>query len=600
MIDPPDTSWPRPPRREDARALYWQGYAVAEIARRLGMKYATVDSWKRRGRWDEAPRAARIEDAAERRLAILIAKPDKTDRDLSEIDHLGRLIERTARVQKYDDTGRESDLNPKVHNRAEGRAKAKQKKNTLSEDQVDALRADFFKRFWRYQLRWYEAKARHRRRLIIKSRQIGATYYFALEAALDAIETGDNQIFLSASKSQAHVFKSYIVRWVYDVTGAELQGTPIKLWNGAELYFLGTNSRTAQSYHGHVYLDEFAWIGRFAEFKKVAGAMATHKTWRTTYFSTPSTIGHEAAAFWDGREFNRDQPRGEQAEFLTSHEALKDGLVGPDGTWRQMVTVDDAIAQGCDLFDLEDERRKYNERDFANLFLCQWVDDAASFFTFAELQKCGVDTWDAWPDVPPLEDPGTGNRHNLGPVWIGYDPSRSRDDASVAVIAPPAAEGGAYRVVERQTFNGVDFQAQAEAIRRLTERYQVERIAVDVSGIGQGVFEMVQGFWPAAVAITYSVETKARMVLKAKHLISRRRVEWDASQTDIPLAFLAIRQTMTPTGRQMTFQASRSDTTGHADVAWAIMHSLDRVAFRDFDQPEGGHAASRRGFMEIF
>lgn len=586
-------STPPAETRAEARALYWQGHTVAEIARRLAAPYATVDSWKRRGKWDEAPRAARIEDAAERRLALLIAREDKTERDLDEMDRLGRLIERTARVQRYEDTGRESDLNPNIHARAEGRAKAKQKKNTLTEEQVAALREDFERHLFAYQRRWWQAKKQYKQRNILKSRQIGATWYFAREAALDAFETGDNQIFLSASKAQAHVFKSYIVQWVKDVTGVELQGTPIKLWNGAELYFLGTNTKTAQSYHGHVYIDEYAWIGKLAEFKKVASGMATHKKWRLTYFSTPSTIGHDAASFWDGREFNEGRARDERVEIVVSHEKLKDGHLGADGQWRHMVTIEDAAAGGCDLFDIEDLRRRYNERDFANLFLCQWVDDAASFFSFDELQKCAVDAWDAWPDLPEGE-----HRHNLGPVWIGYDPSRSRDDASVAVIAPPRAEGGAYRVVERLTFSGVDFHAQAEAIRALTTRYQVERIAVDVSGIGAGVYEMVRAFWPAAVAITYSVEVKARMVLKAKHLISRRRVEWDAGQTDIPLAFLAIRQTMTATGRQMTFQASRSDTTGHADVAWAIMHALDRVEFTDFDDTADS-AGRHRSIMEI-
>jgi len=577
-----------------ARSLYWQGESVAAIARRLGVPYGTVDSWKRREKWDEAGPVARIEDAAERRLALLIAREPKTDRDLQEMDHLGRLLERTARVQKYENSGRESDLNPAIHNRAEGRKKARQKKNTLDADQVAALRDDFHKNLFAYQCAWWQAKDAHKRRNILKSRQIGATWYFAREAALDAFETADPQIFLSASKAQAHVFKTYILQWVKDVTGVELQGSPIKLWNGAELYFLGTNAKTAQSYHGHVYLDEYAWIGKLAEFKKVASGMATHKKWRLTYFSTPSTIGHDAAAFWDGREFNRDRPRADQAEFILSHAALRNGLVGPDGVWRHMVTIEDAAAGGCDLFDLDDLRRAYNERDFANLFLCQWVDDAASFFTFAELQKCAVDTWDAWTDVP--DGP---NRHTLGPVWIGYDPSRSRDDASVVVVVPPRVAGGAYRVVDRLTFSGSDFHAQAEAIRDLTRRYQVEYIGIDVSGIGAGVFEMVKAFWPAATPITYSVETKSRMVLKTKHLISRRLVEWDAGQTDIPLAFLAIRQTMTSSGRQMTFQASRSDTTGHADVAWAIMHALDRAAFTSFDETQGTGGV-HRSIVEIF
>ena len=40
----------------------------------------------------------------------------------------------------------------------------------------------------------------------------------------------------------------------------ELKGDPMVLPNGATLYFLGTNARTAQSYHGNLYLDEYFWI----------------------------------------------------------------------------------------------------------------------------------------------------------------------------------------------------------------------------------------------------------------------------------------------------------------------------------------------------
>ena len=58
------------------------------------------------------------------------------------------------------------------------------------------------------------------------------------------------------------------------------------LWNGAELHFLGTNAKTAQGRSGDFYFDEFFWTGNFKELNKVASAMATHKHWRKTYFST--------------------------------------------------------------------------------------------------------------------------------------------------------------------------------------------------------------------------------------------------------------------------------------------------------------------------
>lgn len=582
-------------KRLCARNLYWQGYSTAEIGRKLTIPYGTVDAWKRRDKWDEAPVVARIEAHVEAQLMRLIAKPDKSASDLSEMDAMTRILERTARIQAFGKSGRESDLNPNLENRAKGRRKKAEEKNTLTEDQVQALRDDFKRGLFGYQHKWHEAK-KHRVRNILKSRQVGATWYFAREAVLDAIETGDNQIFLSASKAQAHVFREYIVQWVKDVTGVLLKGDPITLANGATLYFLGTNSKTAQSYHGHVYLDEYAWISKFLEFRKVASAMATHKKWRITYFSTPSTIGHEAHAFWSGASYNKGRAKENRVEFDVSHAALKDGAIGPDGQWRHMVTIEDAAAAGCDLFDIEALRREYNDHDFANLFMVQWVDDTSSYFSFDEMRRCMVDSWDEWSDFAPHASRPFGDR----PVWIGYDPAKSGDNASIVVVAPPApgSNSGTYRVLEKIFVNGSDWDVQAAAIRALCEeRYNVEHIGIDSTTIGQGVFALVRKFFPAAREITYSVEVKTRLVLKAKQLIAKRRLAFDAGWSDVALAFLSIKQTATPSGRQATFQAGRTKETGHADVAWAVMHALDRLDYTDFDNDPGG---SSGGIMEFF
>ncbi|MFP3686356.1 terminase family protein, partial [Bacillus sp. SIMBA_026] len=79
----------------------------------------------------------------------------------------------------------------------------------------------------------------------------------------------------------------------------------IILSNGAELHFLGTNARTAQGYHGNFYFDEFFWTFKFKELNKVASGMAMQKQYRRTYFSTPSSMAHEAYTFWTGERFNK-------------------------------------------------------------------------------------------------------------------------------------------------------------------------------------------------------------------------------------------------------------------------------------------------------
>ena len=103
--------------RRAARSLYWRGWSITQIADELGLKYSTVASWKSRHQWDAAPSHAKIADAVEPRLATLIAKDDKTGKDFKEIDLLMRQVERLARIEKYGESGREADLNPKAANR---------------------------------------------------------------------------------------------------------------------------------------------------------------------------------------------------------------------------------------------------------------------------------------------------------------------------------------------------------------------------------------------------------------------------------------------------------------------------------------------------
>ncbi len=45
-----------------------------------------------------------------------------------------------------------------------------------------------------YQRHWWQAGVNTAIRNLLKSRQIGATYFFAHEALIDAITTGRNQI----------------------------------------------------------------------------------------------------------------------------------------------------------------------------------------------------------------------------------------------------------------------------------------------------------------------------------------------------------------------------------------------------------------------
>lgn len=393
--------------------LYFQGLRIARIAEMLGEKPATVHSWKKRDGWSKIGPLDQMQLTTTARYCQLIMNPAKEGRDFKEIDLLARQAERHARIGKFNTGGNEADLNPNVANRNNGPRKP-QEKNVFSDEQIEKLQEVFHGSLFGYQRNWWDAGNKHRIRNVLKSRQIGATYYFAREALIDALTTGRNQIFLSASKAQAHVFKLYIMEFAREVD-VELKGDPMTLSNGATLYFLGTNARTAQSYHGNLYLDEYFWIPKFQELRKVASGMALHKKWRQTYFSTPSSLTHSAYPFWSGGLFNKGRAKTERIDIDLTHSHLAPGAFCADGQFRQIVTVVDAVQGGCNLFDLDQLRLEYSPDEYQNLLMCEFIDDLASVFPLADMQACMVDNWEVWEDFEPMMMRPFGWR----PVWIG-------------------------------------------------------------------------------------------------------------------------------------------------------------------------------------
>lgn len=619
MASPPavDPSAVTPPvpfeAKRAARSLYWRGWSIQQIAEELGLKYSTVSSWKNRAKWDEAPSHAKIGDALEARLATLIAKESKTGSDFKEIDLLGRQLERFVRVERYAGGGSEADLNPKIRERHSPEAKEKRaatnkekRRNYLTDEQWDALEADFHANLFKHQQIWWEQR-HQRQRKIKKSRQIGATWYFAREAMMKARESSldgepRNQIFLSASKRQALIFRRYIVAWVRKVTGVELKGglqdAPMLLDMGEgnepiELHFLSTSKATAQGEHGDFYCDEFFWIPGFKELKRVASAMATHSIYKRTYFSSASTVTHEAYPFWNGDEWNEGRKREDRRDFDVSNAALAEGVIMPDGSWQQTVTIQMAIAGGMGEFLNEIElRQEYSDDEFRNLFECEEIDDTASSFPFAMLAPCRVDSFYVWKDYKPAEPRPFGNKR----VWLSLDPDKGgRDGAAVAVLAEPEKPGGKFRLLEKLGLKGLDFEGQAAALKRLTLRYNVADISIDTSGAGEAVYQLVRGWFPTVRRIDYNVSTKSALVLKGQNVIRNRRFEYDAGWHDVTSALMAIRPSLTKGGKQVTYVSGRAASHGHADIAWAILGALSN---EPLDASEAGQNQATVEFSE--
>ncbi len=564
--------------RHRARQLYWQGYPPAEIARLMGINQNTVYAWKKRDEWDETPPIQRVTTSIDARLVQLTSKDKKSGGDFKEIDLLTRQLKKL-------DNGTPA---------TQPKKKVRKKQNFFSESQIAQLRQNILGSLHWHQRGWYD-NSHHRNRAILKSRQVGATWYFAREALIRALsddvkETYQrNQIFLSASRRQAYQFRNFIRSAAAEVDVELKGGDMIQLFNGAELHFLGTSAATAQSYTGNLYFDEFFWVGQFANLKKVAGAMATLKGLTRTYFSTPSAESHEAYPFWTGEAFNKGRASNSRVEFDTSWKTLNSGLMCPDKVWRQIVTLQDAIDHGWDFTDLDEIHDENSPEEYNQLYGCQFIRDGEAAFDYNMLLTCAADSYDDWLDWKPYAMRPLADR----PVWIGYDPngaSGKGDSGGISVNAVPLVAGGKFRTIETQRIRGMEFEAQANLIIGMLDRYNVQHIGIDGQGIGEAVWQLVKKRFPAAVCYQFNPASKRMLVLKMLQLVRGGRWEFDRGERDLLTAFSAVRKVVTP-GGVITYDTDRSRGVSHGDLAWATMLAI-------INEPLGQDGGSTMTVME--
>ncbi|EFI0417445.1 oxidoreductase, partial [Escherichia coli] len=307
------------------------------------------------------------------------------------------------------------------------------------------------------------------------------------------------------------------------------------------------------------------WVSNFVELRKVAGAMATLEGLTRTYFSTPSGETHEAYQFWTGDRWNSEQPRSKRSEFDVSHAHLKGGVLFPDETWRQIVTIDDAVANGWRYTNIGVIRGENTESEFRNLYMCEFVRDGEAAFSLSALTGCGVDGYDEWPDWKPFAARPMGVRE----VWLGYDANGSSgkgDCGALSVCVPPLVAGGRFRTVETVRVQGMEFEQQAALIEEYTQKYNVKHIGIDVTGgNGEGVYQIVKKFFPMAVPYNFNIASKRALVMKMLQVVRAGRWEYDRSERDLIQAFASVRKIQTP-GGYITYDTDRSRGVSHGDL----------------------------------
>jgi uncharacterized protein YjcR len=532
--------------------------------------------WADNEGWDKYSTPERVTATICRRLNYLVDKENKTGSELQEFDFLSNQLQKVTKIKDPV----LAEIKPSKEAKKEERERDKKKKNNDISGLTAEMFAEFIEtHFYEYQKIIYRAgldPLTRAVRMILKPRQAGGSWMLAVEAFEDAVLHGNNQAFISATKRQAEVFKSYIINIARQYFGVTLTGSPIRLSNGAEIHFLSPNSN-AQSFCANVYFDEYAWCANFGRMEEVAGAMATRGTLKTTYMSTPSSISHESYEYWTGDRFNKFLPDAEKIDIdVTSkkaHKALSTGRLDGDGFWRMRFTIHDAYKMGLSEEDVSLAKIKIKNPDpaaFACLYECQFIDDTASVFTLNEMLACATDT-QIWVDY----DPNAARPFGDNEVTASYEPAGVGDNSSFILMNRPKNNKEKFRLLEKNNWRGIPTNVQCQLVDDKTKQYNIGYMEIDNTGPGVFLADFVELIFPTMVRRNYSPDQKTRMVLHGKKIIADKRFEYDENDKTLPLAFMSIKQKVTPQTNQITYYSTRTKKAGHGDEAWACLQAFN-------------------------
>lgn len=392
---------------------------------------------------------------------------------------------------------------------------------------------------------------------ILKARQIGFSYGIALWNLVDALTTGKDKIFISASIQQARILSTYIFNLAFSIYKVKMQGQKICeviRSNGQDtvtLAFCANNSSTAQGHHGDLIFDEFAWIPKCEQVLQTASAMATQKDYRVFYISTPSSTSHLAYRLWQGLD-----------EFGNS-------VSDTDGIVRKQYNLQTAINQGCDLIDIAKLRQRHSERDFKLLFEGVWLDDATSVFKLEELLKCAFKVAKETVELPKFNFAD-------GECILGIDPNAQGPDLAGFAVIQYSKKARVHHCKSKYCPTE---RSLLERTLKLVKKYQPTRIICDITGVGRAFWSNLKKqpfkYRVNLQGLNYTQKIRKALVEKLIDLVNTQQIEFDGTDTHLLHSFMAIKNSYTKHGFH-TFIAERATGIGHADAFWAIAHAVIR------------------------
>ncbi len=414
-----------------------------------------------------------------------------------------------------------------------------------------------------YQIAFLQNRARFR--WVTKSRQVGFSFLFALEAlARCHLREKHTAVFVSYNLDDAKE-KILIARQVHEELPLAYQKRLV-VDSKTELAFesngmtkrlsriLSNPSKAPRGKKGDVYLDELAHYVNDREVYRGSTALILRSHGQLTGCSTP--LGRRGI-FWEiASEELRRYPHHTRQEVpwwlcrFFCRDVKRAAVEAPHLPTEERVARfgRQSIVEQLDSLPLE---------DFQQEFECRFVDESYSFYPYDLILPCTSDELrlcDDFTDFPPPE----------GRIAAGFDVGRTRDRSELAVFEET---GGRFVCRLLRSYDRVPFSEQEADLRRMLEQLPVARLSIDRSGIGMNLAENLARAYPQVVPEAFTNESKERWATDFKILLQRRDVALPRDR-ELVSQIHSIKRRVLPSGR-VSFDAERTGR-GHADRFWAI------------------------------
>lgn len=391
--------------------------------------------------------------------------------------------------------------------------------------------------FLGYQLKWILEPARFA--LALKGRQLGFSDATAAACILGALRDKRPQIVLSAAQDNANGLIETIKAHcrflaavgVREATDWAVCNTEEIRWrDGGSVVALAANPRTARSYHGDLWLDEFAYHQDAEALWRAAAPMVTRSDWRIRVFSTPNGA---TGLFYD---WCSSVPKGWEFHRVSLDDAERDGLRVDRSALLSLVNGD--------------------ERVFGEAYLCKFLDAELQYLP-GELVLPARDWIGAMPDL------------SAASIYGGLDVGRHHD---LTVLTPGALALGKAWIVATLTAKRTAFKAQRKMVFDAHARLGFERLVIDKTGLGEQLAEeLVEEFGEDVVEpLQFTHEAKADLATRAFRWLRDGRVRFTRDDAGRALAeeCIAVRRKVTASGN-VVYESPRT-AKGHGDRFWSF------------------------------